>query len=107
MSDRDLVSALKENKLHIDCYRMVLIQNKADNPRTFIGSGYIDQDDEGVICFKLYVASTKNTSTPQGTIDLFFGGGKPGTLYAEEEYFQCARRSWRVPAGASPARVGW
>jgi len=21
--------------------------------------------------------------------------------------FQCARRSWRVPAGASPARVGW
>jgi hypothetical protein len=86
LSDRDLITALKEGILHLDCVHMELSQNTEANPKGFIGKGYIYQDPEGIISFRLYVIEKQNASA---TADwaAFFDGGTAGKLYDDDKYY--------------------
>lgn len=81
---------------------MELTQNAVDeHPKKFTGPGYVYQDDEGIISFKLYVREFQNT-TPGEEIDLYLKGGKPGTLYEDTRYYNLSFMSysgdrWTVP----------
>jgi hypothetical protein len=56
----DLVMALKQLKLEIDCFEMALVQNRPDSPVSYKGKGYIRQTENDTLTFKLYASETKN-----------------------------------------------
>jgi hypothetical protein len=60
MNEQELITALKFGKLHIDCVSMEAVQNKSDAPAKYTGKGYVYQDDDGVVSFKLYVDAVEN-----------------------------------------------
>ena len=58
----EAAQTLKVRRLHIDCAEMELVRNVTTNAERYTGSGYIDQDDAGMIIFRLYAATSENTS---------------------------------------------
>ena len=58
---------LKARRLHIDCVEMELLRNVAANAERYTGSGYIDQDDAGVITFRIVRSHNRK----------YIGGGTP------------------------------
>ena len=62
MGEKDLIVALKQGRLNIDCVRMELVQNSQHKPVKYIGGGYIKQDDNGVIIFKIYTKEIENVN---------------------------------------------
>jgi hypothetical protein len=56
----DLIKALKQLKLEIDCFEMALVQNLPENPVSYRGKGYIRQTENDTLTFKLYASETKN-----------------------------------------------
>lgn len=92
MSTDDFIQALSSNKLRIDAIEMELVQDVAKKPHTFRGKGYVEQDPEGALQFKLYAAELDNvdfkghlTRTSQTV---------PGALFADDEYYSLRFRSF-------------
>jgi hypothetical protein len=85
VTDQDLIAALKDNKLHIDCVCMELTQNTESSPIRHTGLGYIFQDEGEIICFRMYVHRSQNFSMRAHLSQTF--SGTPGTLYREERYY--------------------
>jgi hypothetical protein len=76
---------LKARRLHIDCVEMELLRNVAANAERYTGSGYIDQDDAGVITFRMYAATTENTSAVERLQALMIN--KAGAVYGDADFF--------------------
>ncbi|QGZ55079.1 hypothetical protein [Paraburkholderia acidiphila] len=49
-----MIDAFRLGKLDLDCRRIALTQNKEGGER-YEGKGYIGQDADGVVVYKLYV----------------------------------------------------
>jgi hypothetical protein len=86
LSDQNLIAALKDGCLHIDCAHMELSQNTESSPRIFIGKGYIYQDSQGIISFKLYVLEKKHASAI-ADLAAYFGENGTGKLYGDDAYY--------------------
>jgi hypothetical protein len=79
---------------------MELVQNDAADPITYVGRGYIYQDSEGILSFKLYTHEVRNA--PGIFHELTQLIGTPGTLYKEDRYYSLSCLSyqgdnWRTP----------
>jgi hypothetical protein len=92
VTDQDLVAALKNNKLHIDCVCMELTQNTESSPIRHTGLGYIFQDEGEIICFRMYVNRSQNFSMRAHLSQSF--SGTPGTLYREQRYYDLSAKSY-------------
>jgi hypothetical protein len=58
----ELIGTLQQRCLEVDCPRMELIQNCAEQPARFTGPGCIQQSESGELSFKLYATTTENWS---------------------------------------------
>lgn len=74
-----VIDALKAGILDLDCSEICLTQDASENPRIFRGPGYIRQDDDGKIVFKLYPPGDNH----RGIAAL----GTPGLLIPPERYY--------------------
>ena len=77
------VEALKTNHLNIDCIEMQLVQNKENNPITYTGKGYIQQDEHGNLYFKIY--ADKHSDLITLSEKLF--ENTAGKIYQHEDYY--------------------
>jgi hypothetical protein len=57
MSGEDYKQALYRGDLRIDCRKITLTQNTANNPFVFSGNGYIHQLADGAIRFHMFAQS--------------------------------------------------
>src|SRR5215831_18027657 len=62
--DNRLLKPARQGELFLDCHEMELRQNHEDCPPCFRGPGYIKQDTEGRLEFKVFVRETENYSHP-------------------------------------------
>jgi hypothetical protein len=90
--DEELIRALRQGTLHIDCVEMTLVQNASDAPVRFMGRGYLYQDGDAVICFKMYVNQSENVSETQHLS--LITGGRAGTLVEEQRYYNLSCKSY-------------
>lgn len=65
------IADFQQRKLQIDFVEFVLIQNRADDPISYRGTGYIRQTADDVLTFTLYAVETlkhllrKTTTVPK------------------------------------------
>jgi hypothetical protein len=86
-----LISSLKAGTLQIDCVEMILAQNTALNPITYKGSGYVRQNENGKLTFKLYAIEVTNTSA---LADLSsFSTAESGRIFGDADYYKLTARS--------------
>jgi hypothetical protein len=79
----DLIKALKQLKLEIDCFEMALVQNLPENPVSYRGKGYIRQTENDTLTFKLYASETKNIDATR----YMRAVPHSGKLFTESEYY--------------------
>src|SRR5665213_565074 len=65
MTIDEAAEALKANNLEIDCIEMSLTQEASASPIVYHGKGYIRQDKDGVLNFKIFVSKVENTNIAQ------------------------------------------
>jgi hypothetical protein len=102
---RNEIELFRDGDLELDCSEMELVQDVAENPTLYRGPGYIRQDPEGQIRFKIYTSEARNPP-PAG------GGGRTGVegrIVAGHDYFTLAAtdgngRKW-VAGGVLPASI--
>ncbi|WP_155122589.1 hypothetical protein [Burkholderia ubonensis] len=76
------IEEFRTGKLELDCRRIVLSQNSEGGER-YEGKGYIRQNTDGVLVFKVYVTNHEN-ATPHGALFnemRHFGKVRPDELY--------------------------
>jgi hypothetical protein len=106
LTDQELIAALKQGTVHIDCARIELVQNKISNRMRYVGPGYIYQQDDGILAFRMYVQDSQNAS------DLFEDADHslPGTLFDEDEYYSLTCLSHEGDTWVTPrllVRISW
>lgn len=84
MNIEDSIEALRQGSFEIDCPTMTLKQRK-ENGEVCEGSGYIKQDADGRLTYKLYVACSTN-STPFRQLEIY-SKIRPGKLFEDEDYY--------------------
>jgi hypothetical protein len=94
MGEKDLIVALKQGRLNIDCVRMELVQNSQHEPVKYIGGGYIKQDDNGVIIFKIYTKEIENVNAASELVRTFNEINKSGTIYSKNNYYSLVAKSY-------------
>jgi len=94
MSEKDLIMALKQGCLNIDCVTMELVQNSQENPVKYIGRGYIKQDENGVLNFKIYTNEVENLNEASELVSMFNQLNKSGTIYSENDYYSLIAKSY-------------
>jgi hypothetical protein len=52
------IDDFRAGKFHVDAVDMELTQNRSDEPFHFKGKGFVEQDDDGALRFKIYVTET-------------------------------------------------
>lgn len=85
MTIDELVATFRQRRLQIDCRAMTLVQNTGDRPVSYRGKGYIRQNEDDTLTFKLYATETQNTdqfADFKRTV-----GGNPGEIYGPNAYF--------------------
>lgn len=119
VNPKDIARSLKANLLEIDCIDMLLSQGgDVENKITFRGKGFIRQEVDGTLTFKLFAIDFTNTS-PTAHLRAMFGA-RPGTLYRDTDKYHLMattidktvweadnilpRASW--PAEGSPVLTG-
>jgi len=91
MTPDDLLTALKQRKLELDCFEMTVVQNSSAKPICYKGRGYIRQGENDTLSFKLYASETKNTDAFANLKQAF--GAASGRLFADDEYYTLAART--------------
>ena len=71
--------------MQIDFLDLVLIQDKADEPISYKGKGYIRQTDDDTLTVRLYAVETANTDMASDFNCL--NRAKSGTLYDETDFY--------------------
>jgi hypothetical protein len=84
MNIEDSIEALRQGSFEIDCPTMALKQRK-ENGEVCQGSGYIKQDADGRLTYKLYAASSIN-SGPFRQLEIY-SKVRPGKLFEDEDYY--------------------
>lgn len=54
---QELVNSMRQNRWFVDCMTIKLVQNIAENPDEHIGPGYLKQESDGSIAYKVYPTS--------------------------------------------------
>ena len=80
-----VITDFQQHKLQIDFVELALIQNKASNPISFRGAGYIRQTADDVLTFTLYAVETANTNLAVDFNNL--ERVKPGALYDATDFY--------------------
>jgi len=83
MNIYEMIEDFRLGKLELDCKRIVLTQNKEGGER-YEGKGYIKQDADGVVIFKLYATEHQNT-TPHSQLSNYFS--HLGKIHPDETFF--------------------
>jgi hypothetical protein len=86
MPIEDRIADLKKGSLRFDCARLDLVQIGCHEPITFRGMGYVEQDTDGRLSFKLFSTEVENTdafSQLQASLDAL-----AGQLYSPENYYE-------------------
>ncbi|MBW0450521.1 hypothetical protein EN871_20295 [bacterium M00.F.Ca.ET.228.01.1.1] len=83
MNIDEMIEDFRLGKLELDCKRIVLTQNKEGGER-YVGKGYIKQDTDGVVVYKLYVNEHQNT-TPHSQLSNYFS--HLGKIHPDETFF--------------------
>lgn len=79
----EMIEDFRLGKLELDCKRIVLTQNKEGGER-YEGKGYIKQDPDGVVIYKIYTTEHENT-TPYGQLSNYFS--HLGKIHPDETFF--------------------
>jgi hypothetical protein len=90
MNIDEAVAALKTNSLEIDCVEMKLTQEASTTPIVYEGKGYIRQNRDGVLNFKIYTAKVQNTNAAQDLMQQL--SVKSGSLFADSDFFTLSVR---------------
>src|ERR1700693_1778675 len=91
----ELIDALKNNALHLDCSEMELTQEGTTTPEVLKGPGYIRQEPDGKLVFKLFSSqppSSNNFTDPFR--DLILGQLVPATKYYSLRASDQHNREW-------------
>jgi hypothetical protein len=105
----ELIDALKKNALHLDCSDMELTQEGTATPEVIKGPGYIRQEADGKLAFKLFSSqapSSNNFTDPFR--DLVLGQLVPATKYYSLRASDQYNREWttqRIHADVSIGRL--
>ncbi|MGS1063509.1 hypothetical protein [Burkholderia glumae] len=83
MNIDEMIEVFRLGNLELDCKRIVLTQNKEGGER-YQGKGYIKQDADGVVVYKLYVTEHLNT-TPHNQLSNYFS--HIGKIHPDETFF--------------------
>ncbi|MCW3605197.1 hypothetical protein [Burkholderia cenocepacia] len=78
-----MIEDFRLGNIDIDCRRIVLAQDKEGGER-YEGKGYIRQNSDGVLVYKLYVAKHEN-ATPHSTLQNYFS--HIGKIHPNETFF--------------------
>lgn len=92
----------------LDCTKMVLRQ-RTEGGRRFVGRGYIRQIEDGSLVFKLYVEKEENAG-PQAIFEMLTGE-RPGALFSDDDLYDLTATAvdgteWRAGRIADP-RPNW
>lgn len=85
-SDDDPISALKRGDLDLHFSRMELVQNTPHQPGIYIGTGYVRQNDDGVIEFMLYATEIPNAEACTRLL-MSPMTAQAGTLFSEDQSY--------------------
>jgi hypothetical protein len=88
MIPSEILSALKQRTLEMDCVDVALVQSADVSPISYKGKGYIRQTSEDCLIFKLYATETTNTDKSRHLKDFFTA--KSGRLRRDDEYYRFA-----------------
>jgi hypothetical protein len=89
---RDIEEALLARRWEIDCVDITLTQNDTPDPRSYRGKGFLRQDAEGVVGFRLYPPSP---GEPAGAWDGFSkGSADAGKIVPGNEYYTLSATDW-------------
>lgn len=80
----EVIDNFKAGRFEIDCKRMVILQNKADGSR-FEGQGYIRQNAEGILIFKMYVEKWQIADRMKFLEQVF--ENRSGKIYEDDSYY--------------------
>jgi hypothetical protein len=80
----ETIDAFRRAALDLDCKKIVLSQHKEGGER-FEGQGYIRQELDGILIFKLYVTTYENAK-PLGNVDAQLNVAA-GKLYSDEMFY--------------------
>jgi hypothetical protein len=86
MSIDDYIAALKENRLQFDGATMELVQARNHEPVAYRGRGFVDQDKDGRLFFKLFVTEYENTDAFRSLNARL--SSTSGQLFAPEDYYE-------------------
>jgi hypothetical protein len=78
------IDAFRRGAIDLDCKRMVLSQQK-ENGEHFEGPGYIRQNADGALLFKLYVGKSENAN-PFGHFEARFNA-VAGKLHTDDTFY--------------------
>jgi hypothetical protein len=82
----ELITTFRQRKLQIDCRDMVLVQEGTPaTPIRYRGKGYIRQEDDDTLSFRLYATQIENVDAASELTR--FLSGRPGEIYAPTEHY--------------------
>jgi hypothetical protein len=90
MAFREVEEPLLEKRWEIDCVEMTLTQNDMPTPRVYQGKGFLRQDGEGVVRYRLYPTSDGNIP---GSL-LGSSPGNAGKLLPDDAYYSLSATDW-------------
>ncbi len=90
MEIENAIDALKANSLEIDCVEMTLTQDASVKPIVYEGKGYIRQDKDGVLNFKIFVSNIQNTNFPQQLGQML--SNTSGRIFADSDFYRLVAR---------------
>src|SRR5260370_19903661 len=81
----DIITALRQRVVQLDCIEMTLVQNADSDPISYKGKGYIRQTDDDRLTFKIFATETKGTNLfEQLKADLSIQSGR---LFVDTDYY--------------------
>jgi hypothetical protein len=94
----EMIEALQKGKWESDCFEITLTQNDVPEPMVFSGPGYLRQDEDGTVAFRVY--PTASVTVNQLAECRQFG--TPGELIGSRRYFSLQAkdqydRDWKAP----------
>ena len=106
----DVEGPVLAKRWEIDCIDITLTQNETPNPRTYCGKGFLRQNAEGVVSFRLYPANEKQLEWTS----VLPSPSEAGKLYPGDHYYSLygslgssdVRAGDNVPSGGRVGTVG-
>ncbi len=86
----EFADPLIRNVWEADCVEMVLTQLDVELPKRITGKGYLRQDSDGTIHFKLYPTQTENLDP----FRFFPDFGKPGEIIRRSQFYALEAIDW-------------